>query len=93
MFCYQCGTELPDEARFCPKCGAKLMGDDMNRQTVAASPAEPIQQMQQQSQAVIVNTPKKKKSGKLLIGLGVAVIAIIAAVIIALNRNDKIDLV
>ena len=25
-FCMNCGTEVPDEARFCPKCGAPLVG-------------------------------------------------------------------
>lgn len=24
MFCWQCGTEIPDTARFCPQCGADL---------------------------------------------------------------------
>lgn len=93
MFCHKCGNELPDEAKFCPKCGVKLTGDDMKQQTVASTSDDPIKQMQQQSQAVVVKTPKKKKSGKLLIGLGAAVIAIIAAVIVALNWNGKIDYV
>lgn len=91
MFCAQCGTELPDGAKFCPKCGAKLIGDDMQQQAAASTFAESMQQMQQQSQDITVNTPKKKKSGKLWIGLGAAVIVIIAAIIIALNWNGKID--
>ena len=93
MFCYKCGSELPDEAEFCHKCGAKLKSDDMKQQTVASTSAEPIKQMQQQSQAVVVKSPKIKKSGKLLLGLGAAVIAIIAAIMVALNWNGKIDYV
>ena len=23
MFCYKCGTELPEDAHFCPKCGVR----------------------------------------------------------------------
>ena len=26
MFCTQCGTEVPDQARFCPACGAQAGG-------------------------------------------------------------------
>ena len=26
MFCMKCGTELPDDAQFCYKCGAKTAG-------------------------------------------------------------------
>ena len=90
MFCYKCGSELPDGAKFCHKCGAKLTGDDMKQQAAASVPAEPIQQTQQ-LQASTVNMPKKKKSGKLAIGLGAVVIVIIVAVIIALNWNGKTD--
>ena len=24
MFCFKCGTQLPDESVFCPKCGVKV---------------------------------------------------------------------
>ena len=26
MFCMQCGTQIPDRAKFCPKCGASQEG-------------------------------------------------------------------
>ena len=50
MFCYKCGSELPDESKFCQKCGAKLIGNDMQQTAVASTPAEPTQQIQQQPQ-------------------------------------------
>ena len=28
MFCYKCGTELDDNAKFCHKCGASQVLDD-----------------------------------------------------------------
>ncbi len=31
MFCYKCGSELPDKAKFCHKCGAKLIGEEMQQ--------------------------------------------------------------
>lgn len=30
MFCFKCGTELPDEAIFCMKCGEKLKNINAN---------------------------------------------------------------
>jgi len=35
MFCYKCGSKLPDKAKFCHKCGAKLIGEDMQQPQVA----------------------------------------------------------
>lgn len=29
MFCDQCGTQIPDNSKFCPTCGAKVDGGDM----------------------------------------------------------------
>ena len=93
MFCSKCGSELPDGVKFCRKCGAKLINDDIEQRVVASTPAEPEQQIQQQSQTVILSMSTKKKSGKLLIGLGVAVIVAIVAIIIALKGNGKVDYV
>ncbi len=36
MFCMKCGTSMPDDARFCPKCGAPMAGGGG---TPAAAPA------------------------------------------------------
>lgn len=35
MFCNQCGKELPDDAMFCPECGAK-------QEPIAQAPVEPV---------------------------------------------------
>ncbi len=36
MFCSKCGTELPDTAKFCGKCGASVSGD--SNATTASQP-------------------------------------------------------
>lgn len=33
MFCYKCGNQLPDEASFCNKCGAKVFGGETQQKT------------------------------------------------------------
>jgi len=38
MFCMKCGTQLPDDAQFCSKCGARL-GPGAARAAPAAAPA------------------------------------------------------
>ena len=31
MFCYKCGTQIPEESGFCHKCGAKLIHADIEK--------------------------------------------------------------
>lgn len=94
MFCHKCGAEIEDGAVFCYKCGTKVVYGDMERQVNTPTPAEPVQQTKQpQQQAVLGKMPDKRKSVKLLIGLGVAVIAIIVTIIIAANWKGNINYV
>jgi hypothetical protein len=39
MYCMKCGTQLPDDAKFCLKCGAS-MGASVDAQPQAAAPSE-----------------------------------------------------
>lgn len=39
MFCYQCGAKLPDKSRFCPTCGAEIIGVDKPPQKQTTSSA------------------------------------------------------
>jgi hypothetical protein len=41
MFCLKCGTQLPDDAAFCQKCGAKQTVDDTGQQSPDA-PAQTV---------------------------------------------------
>lgn len=47
MFCYKCGTEIPDESEFCLKCGTKMPNNG----------SEAIEQ----TEANVENESKKKK--------------------------------
>lgn len=40
-FCIECGAKAPDEAKFCPKCGASLVeADTVSEPTQASAPVE-----------------------------------------------------
>lgn len=43
MFCMQCGTELPDKAKFCMSCGARLMENIDNPLSGTSQEADPIE--------------------------------------------------
>ena len=38
MFCPNCNSEIPEEAKFCPKCGFRLKKDIKSLEKVAVSP-------------------------------------------------------
>ena len=40
MFCYMCGEKVPDGARFCPKCGTKLLLGEKDETQRAAAPEQ-----------------------------------------------------
>lgn len=48
MFCPQCGKELPDNASFCPKCGAII---DSQKKEKTSSEFNPNEQQESQAQA------------------------------------------
>lgn len=82
MFCNQCGKQLPDDAAFCPECGAK--------QEVAAEAsaqaAIPVQE-QPAAQAVPEPTPAqapKKKNGtvKILIPVAAAFVVLVLLLVV-----------
>lgn len=52
MFCNQCGKEMPNEALFCPGCGAKreVIPNEapvVNTETVAETPVQPVVPVQE----------------------------------------------
>lgn len=40
MFCIRCGAELPDDAKFCPVCGMKIVYDDSESKNISEGVAE-----------------------------------------------------
>lgn len=68
MFCHKCGNEIADGAEFCHKCGEKV---------VYEKTIQPTKNMP-------VNQPEKKKSKKFPVILGMAVLAVFAAIFIGI---------
>ncbi len=44
MFCHQCGTRLPEKARFCPGCGAPVAAPSGEAQTRVAQTVEQVKE-------------------------------------------------
>lgn len=84
MFCPKCGSQLADGTKFCPKCGAAL-GNNVG--TPASGAPNQFNNGQGVPQPQGVNytpspiQPKKNNKG-LFIGLGVAAVAIVIALIL-----------
>lgn len=87
MFCPKCGTKAIDGAAFCQKCGAKLILDTPATQPVAESSANSANH----SGSTPKEAPAKKKSKKLPIIIGVAVLVVLAVIFIAVNWEGKTD--
>ncbi len=94
MFCYKCGTKLPDDAAFCTECGTKMAASETESTTavVAVMPekvkkVKPVKEKKTKAPKAEVITadgkPKKSKKG-LIIGLTslVAVGLCVGAVVI-----------
>lgn len=82
MYCQKCGCEIADDALFCPKCGATVVGAD-----APAQPADPVQPADPAQPA----DPKKSNKGLIGIIVAVAVIAVVAiiAVVVILGGKSK----
>lgn len=79
MFCEKCGTQLPDDAMFCPECGEKVK--------VLASPQPQIQPQEQK----VKKTIPKKTIG--LVAAAVAIVAVVIGVVVFIaTRPKKISL-
>lgn len=86
MFCHKCGTEITEGTVFCQRCGAKLVVNDAMPQLAASIPVQSVQPPAYNTQ----DMPKKKKSKKLSVILGLGIIAIIIFVIINWGGTDYI---
>ncbi|MEI3376544.1 MAG: zinc ribbon domain-containing protein [Coriobacteriales bacterium] len=81
MYCGKCGSELDDDAAFCPECGAKTARTDTT--AVEATPASVPAQPNTTAPAANAGDPKKKRTG-LIIAIAAAVVVVIAIVGIAI---------
>jgi len=99
VFCHKCGAKADDDAIICSNCGERLILDDNEQQTSTQieSQANNIQTNETQSQMNNIQSnesqPRKKKSHKFPIILGIAVfvvVAFIAAIGLSGGETDYI---
>lgn len=104
MFCYKCGTEIPEGAGFCHKCGSKVVVEDVVQKSLGLSctndadaqqssentPAGPTNVQPHDIQECVSEKKKPGKHRKYLIILGAIIILVI---IIAVNWEGKVDYV
>ncbi len=104
MFCENCGTQVPDDAKFCPNCGQVFEGaaDTTPAAPVPeVQPQQPQQPVMQQPQAFVPGQqqpymsqpmgekPKKKAPGFLIpLLLIIAIVALIAVVAVMLLSSS-----
>ncbi len=75
MFCPKCGMKAVDGGVFCQKCGERLIVDE-NKQSTTGTTS--VKQAYSQIHNSSVDIPKKKKTRKFLIILGIIVLAVAA---------------
>jgi len=80
--CKKCGASIPDQAAFCPECGAPKQIEEKATQT---QPVQPIPQPRPETQASLANLANSVFS-KLMIMIGVC-IGILLAWIGVILRN------
>ena len=89
MYCSKCGTQIPPNANFCPKCGQAALQPNAAQQpvTVKVPPAAPAAQGKQ--------APQKKKPGcfmRLLKGVGIFLaIILVIGILGSSSDNDATD--
>ena len=83
MFCGNCGSKIPDEVEFCPKCGASVkLNDNVPTETLPVS--EPINTFYNEGISYGATTPEIKPSSKIGAGKGICIIGAIVGAIIFL---------
>lgn len=98
MFCHKCGNQLPEGAVFCQKCGERVISEDVLQKTEEKSQINDSAAKQSivgasvnSGDARMRSIQQKRKSKKLPIIVGIAVLIIFLAIIIILNWEGKID--
>ena len=82
MYCNQCGLELPDNYKFCPKCGAEIMLE--NKPTEYQRDEFTEKELQPE---IIKKARKRINRQTILIGISVPVVLFILIGIVAATWN------
>lgn len=93
MFCNKCGTKNADEARFCISCGNNL-GEKVENEKLPSSESNQKKKGEFALQASLDKLTRVLKvfPRKVLIGIGVFLVALIALVLLLVNQGRTIDL-
>lgn len=93
MFCAKCGLKIPDNIKFCPKCGSRVLGNGTagenlhNTVKTAGEQHQPVRQQEETS-------PKRSKASrgkkKVILGLLCAV-CYVAGLMLIIRNESKID--
>ena len=92
MFCNQCGKEIPNEALFCPGCGAKK--EVMTDAAQPAAPAQPIQEAPAQPVGAVPPAAPAKKGGfpfKIMIPVAAAFVVLVLVLVVVLVAGKGSD--
>lgn len=93
MFCAKCGLKLPDNIKFCPKCGNRILENGTDGEGLHNATEDMGEQHQPVPEQKETRGKSKKSSGgkkKIILGLLCTVCCIVAAMLIIRNES-KID--
>ena len=77
MYCYKCGEENPDKAKFCKNCGALLKKEEtVNKAEVIEEPIIHQQKTYQNTQQTTTSTSSDNNKGSSWLGCCLCLIAI-----------------
>lgn len=89
MFCTRCGSQIAQEARFCPSCGAPVAYAGQAQQPQQPAGFDPSREMNPTVYGP-PPAPTPKKSGKaLIVVLVIVIIALALGILFLLGRNGK----
>ncbi len=96
MYCKHCGNQIPDNSKFCAKCGHQLVPiagpTNRNMQVKPPTPSQPIYQSPQ-PQSRIRTSPQSSNRGLKLIFFSLLAISILSLIltIVGLSRSSQVE--
>ena len=83
MFCPKCGGKLPDDSKFCSLCGEKLTDaiPEVQKEQDAPEASAPVSAAPVSDPKADIVQPKKKRGGKMVIGIVLAVVVVVVAIL------------
>ncbi len=89
MICKQCGEQLPDSAKFCSKCGAKVESTGEIQESNFSGPEKPIGKQVPSGKSSNTNGKKNKKWTAVIIGLLVLILIVGGVSVVYTNTPER----